>query len=104
MLDNFIKASGSEGGGYFLGERYSFAETVTTPFVRRALVTLPHFKGVDPLEIAKSKGLDRLVAWIQVSHAFCSGRTLHNTAVFGVLRICGLCPQVSRRFVLQLSW
>ncbi|EIE18172.1 glutathione S-transferase [Coccomyxa subellipsoidea C-169] len=67
VLDNFIKASGSEGGGYFLGERYSFAETVTTPFVRRALVTLPHFKGVDPLEIAKSKGLDRLVAWIQAS-------------------------------------
>ncbi|KAK9917722.1 hypothetical protein WJX75_007518 [Coccomyxa subellipsoidea] len=68
VLNNFIKISGSsEGGSYFLGSRYSYAETVTTPFLRRALVTLPHFKRVDPLEIAKSKGLDRLVDWIQAS-------------------------------------
>ena len=74
VLNNFIKTSGSsEGGSYFLGSRYSYAETVTTPFLRRALVTLPHFKRVDPLEIAKSKGLNRLVDWIQVSYACLRG-------------------------------
>ena len=46
--------------------RYSYAETVTTPFVRRALVTLPHYKGVDPAAIAHEKGLDRLSAWFTV--------------------------------------
>ena len=67
MLDKYIRASGSSGSpGYFLGSTYSYAETVSTPFLRRALVTLPHFKGVDPLEIAKSKGLDRLVDWMKV--------------------------------------
>ncbi|BDA48821.1 probable glutathione S-transferase U26 [Coccomyxa sp. Obi] len=68
VLDKFIRASGSSGSpGYFLGSTYSYAETVTTPFLRRAQVTLPHFKGVDPLEIAKSKGLDRLVDWMKAS-------------------------------------
>ena len=53
--------------GLCLGSpRYSYAETVTTPFVRRALVTLPHFKGVDPAAIAREKGLDRLSAWFTV--------------------------------------
>ena len=46
--------------------RYSYAETVTTPFVRRALVTLRHFKGVDPAALAHEKGLDRLSAWFTV--------------------------------------
>ena len=50
----------------FPGPSYSYAETVTTPFVRRALVTLPHFKGVDPAAIAKEKGLERLSAWFKV--------------------------------------
>ena len=46
--------------------RYSIAETLTTPFLRRALVTLPYYKKVDPQQIAKEKGLKRILQWFQV--------------------------------------
>ena len=46
--------------------RYSIAETLTTPFLKRALVTLPYYKKVDPQHIAKEKGLKRIVQWFQV--------------------------------------
>lgn len=52
--------------------RYSLAETLTTPFLRRALVTLPYYKKVDPQQIAKDKGLDRILQWFQVCIT-CSG-------------------------------
>ena len=82
MLDKFIRASGSsEGGDYFLGGRYSFAETVTTPFLRRSLVTLPYFKKVDPREIVKERGFTRIDSWIKVltAHACksCTGHLLN---------------------------
>lgn len=67
VLDNFIKVNGSsEGGSFFLGSRYSYAETLTTPFVQRALVVLPHFHKYDLVKSAKDHGLDRLLAWIEV--------------------------------------
>lgn len=47
--------------------RYSLAETHTTPFLRRALLTLPYYKNVDVEQLAKDKGLARLVQWFQVS-------------------------------------
>ncbi len=47
--------------------RYSLAETHTTPFLRRALVTLPYFKKVDIEQLAKDKGHTRLLQWFQVS-------------------------------------
>ena len=46
--------------------RYSIAETLTTPFLKRALVTLPYYKKVDPQHIAKEKGLKRILQWFQV--------------------------------------
>ena len=46
--------------------RYSIAETLTTPFLKRALVTLPYYKEVDPQHIAKEKGLKRILQWFQV--------------------------------------
>jgi hypothetical protein len=57
-----------------LGGRYSFAETATTPFLRRSLMTLPHFKKVDPAAMVKEKGLERIRAWIQVlcKHVTCA--------------------------------
>ena len=71
MLDKFITASGSrEGGTYFLGGRYSYAETVTTPFLRRALLVLKAHRGFDILDLASSNGLNRLLQWIQV-HCCC---------------------------------
>lgn len=67
VLNNFIKVNGSsEGGNFFLGSRYSYAETLTTPFVQRALVALPHFHKYDLVKSAKDHGLDRLLAWIEV--------------------------------------
>ncbi|EIE18169.1 glutathione S-transferase [Coccomyxa subellipsoidea C-169] len=68
VLDKFITASGSrEGGTYFLGGRYSYAETVTTPFLRRALLVLKAHRGFDILDLASSNGLNRLLQWIQAS-------------------------------------
>ena len=46
--------------------RYSLAETHTTPFLRRALLTLPYYKKVDVQQLAKEKGLTRLLQWFQV--------------------------------------
>ena len=51
------------------GCRYSLAETHTTPFLRRALLTLPHYKKVDVEQLARDKGLTRLLQWFQVSLA-----------------------------------
>lgn len=68
VLDSFVAASGKDSSpGYFLGSRYSIAETLTTPFLKRALVTLPYYKKVDPQHIAKEKGLKRIVQWFQAS-------------------------------------
>ena len=54
--------------------RYSIAETLTTPFLKRALVTLPYYKKVDPQHIAKEKGLKRILQWFQVH---CEPRAKH---------------------------
>lgn len=67
VLDKFIRASGSsEAPGYFLGSIYSYAETVTTPFLRRALLVLKAHRRFDILQLTRSNGLDRLLQWIQV--------------------------------------
>ncbi|KAK9917323.1 hypothetical protein WJX75_003132 [Coccomyxa subellipsoidea] len=68
VLDKYIRASGgSDGAGYFLGDRYSYAETITTPFLRRALLVLKAHRGFDILGLAHSNSLDRLLQWIQAS-------------------------------------
>jgi glutathione S-transferase len=46
--------------------RYTYADLAATPFVRRSLVALPHFRSVDPRAIAKEKGLTHLDAWFTV--------------------------------------
>ena len=72
ILDKYIRASGgSDGAGYFLGDRYSYAETITTPFLRRALLVLKAHRGFDILGLARSNSLDRLLQWIQVLHLVC---------------------------------
>jgi glutathione S-transferase len=72
VLDKYIRASGgSDGAGYFLGDRYSYAETITTPFLRRALLVLKAHRGFDILGLAHSNSLDRLLQWIQVLHLLC---------------------------------
>ena len=69
-LDDFIRVNGkSDGGDYFLGADYGWAEVLTTPFLRRAAVILPHLKGYSPLEASEKLGLDRLHRWYQVSPA-----------------------------------
>ncbi|CAL8463312.1 g2846 [Coccomyxa elongata] len=68
VLNKFIRASGSsEAPGYFLGSTYSYAETVTTPFLRRALLILKAHRRFDILHLARSNGLDRLLQWVQAS-------------------------------------
>ena len=67
MLDKFIAKQGSsEGGAYFLGAKFSYAEVNTLPFLRRGIVILRALRGFDILAIVKAKGLTRLGAWIEV--------------------------------------
>ena len=66
-LDAFLRLHGSDAaGGYFLGDRYSFAEVATSPFIWRILVVLPHYRGYDGRAVAAEKKLTRLHAWIEV--------------------------------------
>ena len=67
VVDEFLKRHGNEdGGSYFLGGTYSAAETLTTPWLVRSLVSLPATRDVDVLAIAEEKGLDRFVRWVKV--------------------------------------
>ncbi len=68
VVNDFIKHNGSsQGGSFFLGARYSFAEAMTAPFLQREVLLMPHVKKWDLVQYAKTAGLDRLVAWIEVS-------------------------------------
>ena len=67
MIDEFLKRHGNEdGGSYFLGGTYSAAETLTTPWLARGLVSLPAVRDIDVLAIAEEKGLDRFSRWVKV--------------------------------------
>ena len=70
VLNDFIKVNGSsEGGSFFLGSRYSYAETVTTPFLVRAITVPARVGKYDVHESIKAHGLDRLGSWVEVSLA-----------------------------------
>ena len=51
----------------FVHGRYSAAETITTPSLRRSLVALPALRDFDVWAAIKADKLDRLEAWINVS-------------------------------------
>lgn len=73
VLDNFIKVNGiAEGGNFFLGSKYSFAEVATTPFVWIAIIVLPQVGKYDMLQSIKANHLERLELWIEVSLAIAS--------------------------------
>lgn len=68
VLDNFIKVNGiAEGGNFFLGSKYSFAEVATTPFVWIAIIVLPQVGKYDMLQSIKANHLERLELWIEAS-------------------------------------
>jgi hypothetical protein len=70
VLDKFIRKQGSsEGGAFFLGAKFSYAEVNTLPFLRRGVVILRALRGFDILAIVQAKGLTRLGAWIEVGLA-----------------------------------
>jgi glutathione S-transferase len=65
-LEHFMqKYALPEEPGYFLGSEYSYAETVTTPFVRRAVLALPPYRSVDLLSIVDTENLPRLKQWMK---------------------------------------
>lgn len=67
VLDKFIAKQGiTEGGDYFLGGRFSYAEVCTVPFLRRAVLMLNAHRGFDIPALVKAKGLKRLEAWMEV--------------------------------------
>ena len=58
---------GSEdGGSFFLGGRYSFAETATTPFLWRLSVVGPALKSFNLFAVLEEHGLDRFARWAKV--------------------------------------
>lgn len=60
VVDVALQWHGALGGGdYFLGPQYSLAEVCCTGFVQRALLALPHFRGVDVWGLAREQGLGR---------------------------------------------
>ena len=67
VVNDFLMRHGNEdGGSYFLGATYSAAETLTTPWLARGLVSLPAVRDIDMLAIAEEKGLDRFSRWVKV--------------------------------------
>lgn len=76
VLNDFIKVNGSsEGGSFFLGSRYSYAETVTTPFLVRAITVPARVGKYDVHKSIKAHGLDRLGSWVEASLSRPSAKT-----------------------------
>ncbi|KAK9824545.1 hypothetical protein WJX72_011220 [[Myrmecia] bisecta] len=65
-LDKFLQWHAEGSSGFFLAD-YGFAETITTPFLRRALLNLPAYRGIDVLKLVKAHRLARLESWIKAS-------------------------------------
>ena len=75
MLDKFLQwHAASDGGDYFLGSQYSLAEVLSTGFLQRALVALPHFRGIDLWEILKEHNLSRWGLPPVLLRSLCCGR------------------------------
>jgi glutathione S-transferase len=67
-LNKFVEQHGSsEGGDFFLGGSYSFAEVAGTPFVHRASAALPALRGYSIDTAIQQQKLTRLDAWIKVT-------------------------------------
>ena len=66
-LNKYIELHGVSGGDYLLGSEYSFAEVTATPFVHRATVVLPEYRGYHLQTAMQQQNLDRLQAWVKVS-------------------------------------
>lgn len=68
FANDLLELHGGDGskGPYFLGAAYSAAETLTTPFLKRGILNLKHYRKVDIEKIAAANGLTRLQAWIKV--------------------------------------
>jgi glutathione S-transferase len=67
-LESFLQKYAVAGEpGYFLGADYSFAETATTPFIRRYLRALPEYRSIDVEGIIQAEGLTRLQQWIKAA-------------------------------------
>lgn len=69
-LNSFIEQHGSsEGGDFFLGQSYSFADVAATPFVHRASVALPAYRGYDLQKAIEQQDLTRLGTWLKAALA-----------------------------------
>ena len=73
VLDRYLKANGSNAQPWLL-EEYSIAEVLCAPFVHNTAVTLPEFKHISLLDLAKEQGLERVAAWMQVCPSARAGR------------------------------
>lgn len=69
VMNTFIEQHGSPGGAYLLGSNYSYAEVAASPFLHRALVLLPEFRGYSLETALQQQNLPRLQAWIKVSNS-----------------------------------
>lgn len=103
VLNAYLLTNGeSEGGDYFLGGKYSLAEVVASPHLKRMLVALPAMRDVDPLKLAAAEGLDRLAAWMKVGLKWqLLTIPLLIDLLLGLSRACALQACVSRPSVLS---
>lgn len=67
-VDRAITLHGEQcenSGAYFLGDEYSLAETLTTPFVARMIPIFKYHRGVDVLELSNHLGAFSVKKWME---------------------------------------
>ena len=66
-LNKFVEQHGFEGGDFFLGAEYSYAEVAATPFFHRASIALPEYRGYSVETALQQHNLTRLQSWFKVN-------------------------------------
>ena len=65
-LNKFVEQHSFEGGDFFLGTEYSYAEVAATPFFHRASIALPEYRGYSIETALQQNNLTRLQSWFKV--------------------------------------
>ena len=66
-LNKFVEQHSFEGGDFFLGAEYSYAEVAATPFFHRASIALPEYRGYSIETALQQHSLTRLQSWFKVN-------------------------------------
>jgi len=64
-MNDVLKEKALDGGPFTEGPDFSFVECIAAPWLLRMYIALPHWRKVDPLELADDAGLDRVAQWFR---------------------------------------